>query len=222
MDQRLVTRLLLLCGALGPLLFVAVFLLEGAVRPGYNAWETTISTLSLGAGGWVQIGNFSLFGALMLCFAAGLKRVLRTGPGSLSAAMLLAIAGLGLIVAAFFVTDPILGYPPGIPANGPATLHGTIHDLASLIVFMAIPAACFVIAWRFARDPAWRAWALLSMATGAGILMLVMWLFASVTAATRDLRDVTVPPGLLERLFSVIGCGWISALALLLLSRKLK
>jgi hypothetical protein len=35
-DQRLPIRLLLLCGIIGPLLFVVVFLVEGATRPDYN------------------------------------------------------------------------------------------------------------------------------------------------------------------------------------------
>src|SRR5215469_17820902 len=71
-DQHLTTKLLLLCGAIGPLLFVVAFLIEGATRPDYNAWQTTISTLSWGEQGWIQIVNFSLFGVLMLCFAVGL------------------------------------------------------------------------------------------------------------------------------------------------------
>ena len=50
MARKLATQLMLLCGVLGPVFFTAVFLIEGAVRPGYDAWQTTISTLSLGPG----------------------------------------------------------------------------------------------------------------------------------------------------------------------------
>jgi hypothetical membrane protein len=221
LDQRLMTRLLLLCGAIGPLLFMIVFLIEGATRPDYNAWQTTISTLSWGAQGWIQIVNFSLFGLLMLCFAIGLRLVLRTGPGSLWGPILLFIVGLGLITAGPFVTDPVLGYPPGLPSNGPTSLHGMIHNNASLIVFIALPTACFVMGWRFARDPAWRGWAFYSMVTGVLILVFVAWFFASVGAATHAPNGGTAPAGLLERLFSIIGCCWLSLLALRLISKKM-
>jgi hypothetical membrane protein len=196
------------------MLFVVVFLIEGVVRPDYDAWQTTISTLSWGDQGWIQIASFCLFGLLMLCFAIGLRRALRTGPGSLSAPILLFIAGLGLITAGPFVTDPVLGYPPGFPSVGPPSLHGTIHNTASLIVFVAIPAACFLLGWRFARDPASRVWAVYSVATGVLILVFVVWFFASVVAATHAPNGATSPAGLLERVFSIIGCCWLSLLAL--------
>ena len=51
-------------GMLGPALFVAVFSIEGALRPGYNALSTYVSALSLGPRGWIQIANFYLFGLL--------------------------------------------------------------------------------------------------------------------------------------------------------------
>jgi hypothetical protein len=39
------TRALLACGVIGPLLFISVFLLEGATRPGYSAWRHVVSAL---------------------------------------------------------------------------------------------------------------------------------------------------------------------------------
>jgi hypothetical membrane protein len=220
LKQGLITRLLLLCGAIGPLLFVVVFLIEGATRANYNPWQTTISTLSLGEHGWIQITDFCLFGLLTLCFAMGLRRVLRTGPGSLSGPILLLIVGLGLITAGPFVTDPILGYPPGSPRVGPASLHGTIHNNASLIVFIALPAACFVMARRFAHDPTSRGWTLYSITAGVLILVFVGWFFASVVAAIHAPADATSLAGLLERVFSIIGCCWLSLLALRFLIRR--
>src|SRR5213082_3059636 len=47
MNQRFITRLLLACGVIGPLLFIIVFLIEGATRPGYSAWRHAVSQLSL-------------------------------------------------------------------------------------------------------------------------------------------------------------------------------
>jgi len=202
---------------------VAVFLIAGATRADYNPWQTTISTLSLGEHGWIQIAGFSLFGLLTLCFAIGLRRILRIGPGSLLGPILLFIVGIGLVTAGPFVTDPILGYPPGSPLRvEPASLHGTIHNSASLIVFIALPVACFVMARRFAHDPKSRGWALYSITTGVLILVLVAWFFTSVTAAMHTPKNPRSIAGLLERTFSIIGCCWLSLLAFRFLIGKRK
>ena len=72
----LITRLLLWAGTIGPLFFVVVLLIEGATRPGYNAWRNFGSSLSLGSQGWMQIANFLICGVLMIGFAFGLRQAL--------------------------------------------------------------------------------------------------------------------------------------------------
>jgi hypothetical protein len=59
------TRSLLACG-LAPALFVAVVLVEGAIRPGYDPLHHFGSELSLGSGGWIQVTNFIVTGLLVL------------------------------------------------------------------------------------------------------------------------------------------------------------
>ena len=217
-DHRPTTRFLLWSGAIGPILFAIIMLILGAVRPGYNAWRTTISTLALSDYGWVQIANFHLFGLMTLCFAVGLKRVFKRGLASLSAPLLFATVGIGLILAGIFVTDPFLGYPIATPANR-ESLHGTIHNLAALIVFLALPITCFVMGRRFARNPAWRNWSILSMAAGGLVLIFFAWFFTSVQAAADATPGDVIHAGLLERITSMIGCFWMSALAFRLIRR---
>lgn len=218
-DLHPTTRFLLWNGAIGPILFAMVFLIAGAFRQGYNPWRTTISTLSLSDYGWVQIANFHLFGLSTLAFAVGLKRVFKTGLASLSGPILFATVGIGLILAGIFVTDPFLGYPIASPAHLPDSLHGTIHNLAALTVFIALPATCFVIGRRFARDPAWRTWSILSMVAGSLVLIFFTWFFTSVTAAADARPGEEFHAGLLERITSLIGCLWMSALAFRLIRR---
>ncbi len=74
-EQPLVIRLLLACGAVGPLLFIAVFLIEGATRPNYSTWHNVVSSLSQGEQGWMQMTNFIVCGALVLFFAIGTSRL---------------------------------------------------------------------------------------------------------------------------------------------------
>jgi Protein of unknown function (DUF998) len=217
-EQNVVTRMLIAGGAIGPLLFVVVLLIEGATRPGYSAWHNYGSSLSLGDLGWMQITNFLVCGLLALGFAIGLRQVFRTGRGSVWGPLLLGIFGLAMIVAGLFVTGPSLGYPPGTHGIGPQTLHGMIHGVAGLIVFNSLALACFVMARRFAGDPNWKGWALYSLVTG----VLVISSFISSTAVSvLDERGVLPgsPTGLLQRIGIIAGWSWISFLAIRLLSK---
>jgi Protein of unknown function (DUF998) len=210
------TRLLLACGVIGPPLFVIVLLIEGATRPGYSAWRNYGSSLGLGPGGWMQVANFIVCGALCVGFAVGLRRVLRTGKGSTWGPILLGVFGLSLIVAGIFVTDPSLGYPPGTHGSGPQTLHGTIHGVAGLVCFASVAAACFVLARRFVGDPRWKGWTAYSIISGA----LVAGSFvAATTASVLDEQGTLpgAPTGLLQRIGIVVGWSWIALLAARLL-----
>jgi len=211
-ERSLAVRLLLACGAIGPLLFIVVFLIEGAIRPDYSAWYNFVSSLSLGGQGWIQITNFLICGALVFCFAIGLRRVLYPGKGSTWAPILLGIFGLCLIGAGFFVTDPMFGYPPGAPST--PTLHGILHGVFSLVGFISLPAACFVLARRFVGDPAWHGWAFYSIATG---ILVVVFFFAAGVVASPNLN---APAGLIQRLSIITGWGWIALLALRLMSKR--
>jgi len=211
-EQPLALRLLLACGAIGPLLFIVVFLIEGATRPNYSAWHNFVSSLSLGEQGWMQITNFVICGALVLCFAIGLRRVLHPGKGSTWGPILLGIFGLCLIGAGIFMTDPLLGYPPGAPST--ITLHGILHNLFSLVAFTSLAAACFVLARRFVSDPAWRGWAFYSIATG--ILVLVFFIAADLAASPNP----NAPAGLFQRVSIIIGWGWIALVAFRPMSKR--
>ena len=218
MEQSVVTRLLIGGGAIGPLLFVIVLLIEGATRPGYSAWHNYGSSLSLSDQGWMQITNFLVCGLLVLGFAIGLRQVFRTGRGSVWGPLLLGIFGLALIVAGLFVTDPSLGYPPGTHSNGAQTLHGIIHGVAGLVTFSSLTLASFVMARRFAGDPVWKGWTLYSIVTG----VLVISSFISSTAVSvLDERGVLPgsPTGLLQRIGIVAGWSWIAFLAIRLLGK---
>jgi Protein of unknown function (DUF998) len=207
------TRWLLACGAIGAMLFVVVFLVEGATRPGYSAWRNEVSALSLSDQGWMQIANFLVAGALLLCFAAGLRRALVTGPASTWGPILVGALGVGLVLAGVFVTDPARGYPPGTP-DGPAiatTLHGSLHFfVGGLVVFTSLTAAPFVLARRFAAMPGERAWMAGSIAAGAAVLVLFV---AGNAGSLVDPHGIGSIAGLIQRVSLIVGLGWIAALS---------
>jgi hypothetical membrane protein len=178
-------------GAFGAFLFTVVYLIEGATRPGYNAWRQPASDLSVGPGGGVQVVSFIICGLLFLGFAIALNRDSRW------AAILVSIAGVGLIIAGVFVTDPAPGFPLGSTGRT-STVHGGIHLIASFLVFTTLPIACFVLARWFARAKK-RGWALYSLVSG-----FLMWIALAAFGATNGHGG---PAGVFERL--AIGTGWL-------------
>jgi len=209
-EQPVAIRLLLACGAIGPLLNIVVILILGAARSHYSAWQIPDSSLELGAGGWIQITNYIVTGALLVGFAIGLRRVLRTGRGSTWGPILLGIYGLTFIGAGIFVTDPVLGYPPG--ASSTPTFHGTLHDLFGQLQFISLAVACFVLARRDAAAPFGRGWSWYSLATG--LLVAASDVFFVLTF------ELDGPAGLIERIGIIGGCSWIALLAIRLMSKK--
>src|SRR5258708_28054669 len=66
-------------GVAGTVLFPIIYLIEGATRPGYNAWQQAISTLRLGPGGWIQQADFIMCGVSILWLAFVCRQILRGG-----------------------------------------------------------------------------------------------------------------------------------------------
>jgi hypothetical protein len=218
MRRRFPTSILIACGAIGPLLFMFILLIEGATRPGYSAWHDSVSSLSLSTQGWVQIGNFLLCGLLVLGFALGLRRVLQEDKGAVLGPSLLGVLGLALIGAGIFPVDPNLGYPPGAASSWPGmqTLHSHLNSLAGAVAYLSLTATSLVMARRFAHDPAWRGWAVYSIVTG--ILVVGFIVISTLVALLVERADS--PVGLLQRIALLAGFSWIALVALRLLGTK--
>ncbi|MFD8424576.1 DUF998 domain-containing protein [Streptomyces sp. NPDC059466] len=195
------TQVLLACGmAAGPL-FTLAYLLEGAGRPGYKPLRHPVSSLALGPTGWVQTVNFVLAGLLSLAFAVGLWHA---GPSHWGA-LLIGVWAAGLLCAGAFRTDPVSGYPPGTPDQlRHPTRAGTLHDLCSFVGFLALAAACFVLAP--SNSPGWTAY---SIASGA--LFATTMALAGVAFGQHP-RWVDLG-GLIQRVSVTVGWTWQTLLA---------
>src|SRR6478736_886385 len=147
-------RLLLSAGVLAGPMFVVTAGAQAATRAGFDLSHQPLSLLSLGDLGWIQIGNFIAAGLLSLAFAVGVGRAWVSGPASRWAPRLLAVFGLGLIIGGAFVPDAALGYPIGTPDGYPSSLswHGMLHAVAPPLAFLALVAACLVVARRFSAE----------------------------------------------------------------------
>jgi hypothetical membrane protein len=201
---------LLYAGIVGPLVFIAVFLVECATRPGYSAWRHYVSQLATGPGGWVQVVNFLVCGVLVLVFAIGLRLSIRRTRGSIGGPVLLGLFAVALLVAGIFSTDPALGYPVG--AAYVHTAHGMLHGLAGLTAFTTLPAAAFVMAWHFSAEKGARRWVVYSIVVGVLIIGLFI---AFTTVSTMDAVGTwpNAPTGFLQRIAIIAGWTWIAMVA---------
>jgi hypothetical membrane protein len=165
------TRALLLGAAVAGPLWAVVSLAQAAARTGFDLTRHPLSALSNGSLGWLQITNFVVAGVLTAAGSAGLRRVLRGRPGGTWVPRLVGISGLGLIAAGVFVMDPAGGFPAGAPAGMPETMsrHSYGHMAAGSITFLALIAACYVLARHFALSGR-RAWSIAGAVAGTALV----------------------------------------------------
>jgi hypothetical protein len=201
---------LLACGVAAGPLFFTIFLTAGALRPGYDPLRHPVSSLEFGPQGWVQSVNFILTGTLVTLFGWGVRPLVHRLGGGRAVTVLLIAVGIGLVGAGFFDPDPLSGYPPGTPPTAlNPSLHRILHDLFSTPVFTALPAACFVLARRFAKAHM-RSWAIYSAVSGG----LMAALFVLTSVAFNQGTALTAVGGLLQRLTLATGFAWMAVLGL--------
>jgi hypothetical protein len=196
---------LLLLGVAAALVFLAVLLVEGARRPGYDPIYHTGSELELGERGWIQRASFLLMGVGVLAFAIGIQRTL----GTMLGAVLLGVFALGMVVAGVFVPDAVRGFPPGAPvdpAAEPTWVAQVHHVISGPVAFFAIFGACLAVAAEL--DGAWRLYTLITAGAGLG---MTVW---SAVSFQRDAANT----GLVQRGLLVVYWSWIVALGIYLAS----
>lgn len=193
-------EILLLAGVAAAVVFFTVLLSEGARRPGYDPTYHTGSELELGERGWIQRASFLVMGSGVLAFAVGVQQTLET----LGGALLLAIFGVGLIVAGVFAPDPVRGYPPGAPTEPSArpTRTARIHHVSGPIAFLAVFGACLAL-----LGPLQAGWQLYTAATAVIGLTMTGW---TAVAFQKDAANT----GLVQRGLIVVYWTWIVALGI--------
>lgn len=166
------TRRLLACGAAAGPLYVAVGAAQALTREGFDMQRHALSLLSNGDLGWIQIANFVVSGVLVLAGALGVRWALHPGRGGTWGPILLGLWGVGLIGSGIFVADPGAGFPPGVVMEeGAMSRSGLLHFVFGGVAFYALIAACLVFARRF-HGLGERGWALYSLLTGVGFLIV--------------------------------------------------
>jgi len=197
-----VTRSLLGYGVLAGTVFEASVLIQGLTRHGFRIAHDDASLLANGPLGWIQVATFMLAGAMTIAAALGVRRAM----ASRWAPRLIGIYGAGVLAGGVFRADPADGFGPGAPAGKALHIswHGYGHLVAGSIGFIALIAACFVVARYFSRQGQ-HGLAIYSRATGvvfaaafAGVTTgssssaIVLPFYAAVLAAFTWLAVVSV------------------------------
>jgi hypothetical membrane protein len=206
-DTSSTSRRLLAVGAAAGPLYVGVGLLEAVTRRGFSLAHHDLSLLSNGSRGWLHSTLLVVTGLFVVAGAVGVGRALpatRWGP------RLLAVYGVGLCGAGLFRADPMSGFPPGTPKGPPdhVSWHGNLHFVTGAIAFLALIAACVVLARLFDREGQ-RSRARASLATG------IVFATAFVGIATGSSAAVVV---IAFGVAVVLAFGWLTWLSLSLRS----
>lgn len=201
-----VTRSLLGYGPLAGTVFVGSIFLQGLTRRGFSIPHDDASLLANGPLGWIQVATFLVAGAMTVAFAVGARRALAGRAGGKWGPRLIGLYGAGLMAAGLLRADPADGFGPGAPAGQAAHIswHGDGHLIAASIGFIALIAACFVIARYFSRQGC-RGMAIYSritgvvflagfagVSTGSGSSAIVLPFYAAVLATFAWLAVVAV------------------------------
>ena len=207
------TRYLLLCGAIAGPIYVLTAVIQVITREGFDIRHHSVSQLSNGYLGWIQVANFILAGVLVCAGSVGLRRATYPGRAGTWGPILLAVYGLGLIGAGIFVADPGYGFPPGTPDKAIAVSgNAFLHFVSATIGFFAFVSACLVFARRFVglREYSW---------AGLSLLTSVLFLAAFLGVTTHSGN-----PSIVSAFYAaeILAWTWISAISLMLMKQPVR
>lgn len=146
-----VTRSLLGYGMIVGPIYLVVGVAQGLVRDGFDFRRHSLSVLANGSGGWVQIANFVVCGAMVIAAATGIARVV--GRAGRATCVALALYGISMLGASIFRADPVDGFPVGTPLGYPTSIStaGLLHFVFGTIGFVSLGASCLFAARLMSR-----------------------------------------------------------------------
>lgn len=147
-----VTRSLAGYGVIAGPIYVSVSVAQALTRDGFDLTRHAWSQLAVAEWGWIQTANLVVTGLMSVAFSVALRRTLAGGRGGRAVPLLVAIFGLGMVLAGVFPADPAAGFPVGLPTPAVPTVHGTLHLMTSGLGFLALAVAMVVMAVRYASE----------------------------------------------------------------------
>ena len=207
------TKWLLICGQLGCIFFIVLFLIQGQLRDAYAPLKFPISSLSIGHYGWIQRVNFLISGSFIFLFAIGFRKATPELKSSLWTSRLIGAVSLGLFGAGLFSSDPVYGYPMTAPIRiAQFTITGHLHDFFSIFVFVCLPIVCFKMRNRFIEfnNKKWAGYTLISV-----IGMLTTFILAAI--GFKQIPVFVDFAGAFQRLSILFGFIWMTTLSVFII-----
>lgn len=167
------------------------------LEPGFNPVTDYMSDYATGDT-FGLLMNAAFFGAGVGTLAIGLGLRVALSPGKRVAAtwVLLVVAGVAFIVVGLFNGD--------VTSATEMTLAGAIHVLGSMVLFISLLVAIWLLRGVFKRDPAWRAF--VALQTTFAVALSVGFVATFVTPEGG-------PIGISQRLFVGVMMTWLLWLA---------
>ena len=192
-------RLGFYCGIVSPILWLALIATAGALRPDFRYATNYISELAERGSvteALMRYGGFGFTGLLYVCFAGALLATFRNGWLQITAALLIALDGVGRMGAGVFSCDPgCVHVSPG----------PDLHKLFATIGFCSGVLATFL--WGRASRDIPRLRSIASVSAGSGAVA-----FASLLLLTWA-GDLGLPAGLFEHVATVALSVWMLVFA---------
>jgi len=156
-------RALASAGIAGPVLFTAGFLGQELLRiEEYSPIAEPVSALEAGPNGWLQQVNFVVFGVLTIAFALGLHRGVRPARRGSAGPAVLAVSGVGALLAALF---PLREDAAGV------TYDPGGHFASGVTFFLSSAVGLVLLSRRLRTDSRWRG--LAGYTLGCGLAAVV-------------------------------------------------
>jgi hypothetical protein len=132
------------CAVAGPLVFTAAWLLAWPLQEQYSPRREDISALAAldAQHAWIMILGFLALGVGTTALGLGLMESLSGWSSRVGSAFVM-VAGVGLVIAGLARNDcssELPGCAAAVDAGDVSTHHG-IHDLVSLLIFLALVVA---------------------------------------------------------------------------------
>lgn len=203
-------RLGAVAGIVGPILLTAGWVVAGLAQPEAYSWSRQeISDLGALTAEHAWIWNLadSLSGVLLTIFAVGLFPLVKLNRAGRIGAVLIGVVGVGSVIDGIAREDCPLSTSEACQRlqDGPGlSWHHQVHDIESVLVFIAILAAPFAMARAFRQLDAMRALIPYTLATGISLV--------GVTVAYALLYG-EAGGGIAQRLLATLFMIWIAVLA---------
>jgi hypothetical membrane protein len=195
--------------AAGPVVFTVAWFVAWAVQDQYSARREDISALAAldAEQPWIMVIGFLALGLGVVALGLGLPSVLAGGLSARVGALLVTVAGFGILVAGVARNDcsSELAACKAREDAGELSWHHHVHDLVSVLVFLALVASQLILARAFGRDATWHDLRWYSISSGALTFALLV-LYGSGAIGGWN--------GLVQRVFLAVPFIWIAVLGL--------